>query len=65
MGQTDETRDRLRSSGQYLYDNSRVDILVDNGPPDSKDVSTSLYRWDGERLSVSLALTYLTRISAM
>ncbi|KAK3296507.1 uncharacterized protein B0H64DRAFT_442816 [Chaetomium fimeti] len=45
----DQDQDRLRSVGQYHYDGNRVYILVDNGPPNSQDVSTFIYRWDGER----------------
>lgn len=56
----DEAQDRLRSSGQYRYDKNRVYILVDNGPTNSQDVSTTIYKWNGERLSVSATLTSVT-----
>ncbi|EQL02413.1 hypothetical protein OCS_01885 [Ophiocordyceps sinensis CO18] len=45
----DSTQDRLQSSGQYAYDGNRCFFLVDNGPPESQDVSLSMYKWDGKQ----------------
>ncbi|OAA60962.1 hypothetical protein SPI_04986 [Niveomyces insectorum RCEF 264] len=46
----DKDQDRVQSSGQYRYDQNRVYFLIDNGPLDSRDVSTSVYRWNGKEL---------------
>lgn len=46
----DSTQDRLQSSGQYAYGGNRCFFLVDNGPPESQDVSLSMYKWDGKQL---------------
>ncbi|KAJ2896969.1 hypothetical protein MKZ38_005068 [Zalerion maritima] len=46
----DKGQDRLQSLGQFCYDQNRVYILLDNGPPNSQDVSTSIYKWNGEQL---------------
>lgn len=43
----DDTQDRIRSSGQYDCEGVRCFFLVDNGPPESLDISMSMYKWDG------------------
>lgn len=47
----DKSQDRLRSTGQYAYDNLRCIFVLDNGPPDSEDISVSMYTWDGGKLA--------------
>ncbi len=46
----DKSQDRVRSTGQYAYDNNRCIFVLDNGPPDSHNVAVSMYSWDGGKL---------------
>ena len=46
----DETQgDRLTIEGEFTY-GVRCSLLVDNGPVDSTDYTTSFFRWNGQEL---------------
>ncbi|ROT38488.1 hypothetical protein SODALDRAFT_333081 [Sodiomyces alkalinus F11] len=47
----DDTQDRVQSRGIFFHDGTRCFFLVDSGPPDSKEVHTSMYNWDGSCLT--------------
>ena len=46
----DNTQDRIQSRGRFDCDGVRCFFLLDNGPPDSQEVKTSMYNWDGSCL---------------
>ena len=41
--------DRLTIEGEFSY-GVRCSLLVDNGPVDSTDYTTSFFKWNGEKL---------------
>ncbi|OBT50900.1 hypothetical protein VE04_08348 [Pseudogymnoascus sp. 24MN13] len=41
--------DRITLEGEFTY-GVRCNLLVDNGPVDSEDYTTSFFRWSGEAL---------------